>query len=172
MKTKSTLLILAGLAATLMAPAAFATATTRTAVKPQSLQVVVSGPIGADFFYSDRISDALFDRLADVFHREGFTGNLEQVRFADETKDGPQLHIHLLEWRATRLGDIECRFTAELQVGGESRSLGVFTGTTPWITRSRSWAFRDLDFTYAAEEAGRDLMRALKQSEFMLRYGV
>lgn len=136
------------------------TETTNTAAKP-ALQVQVEAPFIFDLIRETDIVDALYWQIEQALTRKDKTLKLEQIHRTDEDASRPILTVTLLHWRTNRMGDVECRFTAEYRTADGMQSLGTFDGSTFAITRSRAFAGRD--YENAAEEAGRQLRDALQK---------
>lgn len=100
-----------------------------TRARLAQLQLIVDAPSHWRRFLADDLADAFASRVADVFRRQGFTG---EVRFipADESDRGrPVLAIRLIRWRLGRADGAECTFTATIQSGGKEENLGTFEQT-------------------------------------------
>ncbi len=162
MKTFRLLSVVALLTGASLLPVRAATGETAA---PPALQVRVEAPFVFDAIQQDDVADALFFRVRDGLRATHRGLEVKQV-VADKVVAGePLLTITLVHWRTTRMGDIECRFTAEYRSADGTRSLGMFEGTTSSIMRSR--AFAGADFERAAEEAGRRLGRELKKQNLI-----
>lgn len=144
-------------------------ATTRVE-DPSALRVHVNVPPSWNMLIEDRVSMAFADVVRDVFHRQGFDRPVEEARFAslDELDRIPYLlTINLNEWRMTRIGNIECRFTASLQTPRGTRNLGVYTNTTMrWLGGIGRFGLAR-SFEEAADGAITDMCRDIAKSELL-----
>lgn len=153
----SALLLVAGL----VSPG-FATPATAdtTAIKP-ALQVHIEAPFVFDPFQRDDVVEALAWQIEQALTAQNKAFTVEQVDPGEGDASRPLLTVTLVHWRTTRLGDVECRFTAEYRTAEGRQSLGVFEGNTSALMRSRGFAGRD--FEKAAEDAGRQLRQTLQE---------
>ncbi len=139
--------------------AATPTPTTAPAKKTE-IHVRVDAPLSAHAFYQDDIADAFLTALQNQAHWTKYA----HVFTEDDLGEGPypRLTINLIHWRTDFSGDIVCRGTATFETKeGSWVSLGSFEGRTPGIMRSGSRAFLGRDFERAAEEASREIMKAI-----------
>jgi hypothetical protein len=143
-------------------------ATTRQPMSPDTVSVLVNLPPSASLVYSDWITDAFTDSVRSVFHQAGFQRPIENIRYVDQPDEAPYLlTINLMEWRFTRLGDIDCTFTAQLSTPRGTRDLGVYSGTSLRLSRNPGpWGLADA-FDEAAQGAIVDLFRAVVKSELL-----
>jgi hypothetical protein len=154
----------------LIAAAGFAASTfaadAATRAAPAALQVRVEVPFVFNPLYDDDIADTLFWHVKRSLGVQEKSLAVEQIRNDDKVDAArPLLTITLLHWRATRMGDIECRFTAEYRTADGTKSLGLFEGTTSALMRSRAFVGRD--YERAAEDAGRQLGQALRERQLI-----
>lgn len=154
----ASVLSLTGHAATVSASSAN---DTKTAATKPALQVQVEAPFIFDLIRETDVVDALYWQIEQALTRKDKTLKLEQIHRADEDASRPILTVTLLHWRTNRMGDVECRFTAEYRTADGTQSLGTFDGSTYAITRSRAFAGRD--YENAAEDAGRQLRDTLQK---------
>jgi hypothetical protein len=133
-----------------------------------TLQVQVNIPPSWQPIFEDRITDAFVSHVSDVFHRQGYQGDIKEVRWFEEPSPGCcLLTINLVEWRMNHLGNIDCTFTASLQTEKAVRQLGVFSGMAfRWMNLPGRFGLADT-FSDAAEEALRDLYRALVKTDLL-----
>ncbi|HWA26066.1 MAG TPA: hypothetical protein VG734_10410 [Lacunisphaera sp.] len=137
-----------------------------TAADRPKLQMKVVAPYVIDLIQRDEIVDALFSRVRDGIRARSRDLEIVQVEEGDEPAQGkPLLTLTLIDWRQTRMGDIECRFSAEYSSFDGKLALGIFDGVTPSIVRSRG--FLGEDFVKAAEDAGRSLGEALRRQKLI-----
>jgi hypothetical protein len=90
------------------------------------LQLAVNVPPHWRPFLANDLAEAFATRLAEVFRREGYAG---EVRFLDEERadaDAPVLAVGLANWRIHRTDRAECSFTASLNCDGREHRLGTF----------------------------------------------
>lgn len=155
--TLSALVLTAGLVGPThaTAPAAETTAT------HASLQVRVEAPFVFDPLDRDDIEDALAWQIEQALSAQDKSLTVEPLDRKEADARRPLLTVTLIQWRTTRLGDVECRFSADYTTADGRQSLGVFEGNTSSLTRSRGFAGRD--FEKAAEDAGRQLRHALRE---------
>lgn len=144
-------------------------ATTSTPSLPaETVHVQVDLPPGVSPLYSDRIAEAFTDEVRHVFIQAGFKRPVETLLYVDEkARLENVLRINLLEWRFDRLGNTECRFTAQLQTPQGSRYLGAYSGTSMGISRTPGfWGALD-SFDEAAQDALGDLIRTIVKSDLL-----
>lgn len=128
------------------------------------LQLTVNVPPHWRPFLADDLADAFASRVADVFRRQGYTGQVDFLSLGDPKPDQPVLAIRLIHWRLGRTDNAECSFTASVRAGGKEESLGVFENTTlVWISGMSRWGLADA-LGDAADDALRDLARKLAGS--------
>lgn len=162
---KSLRFLLLGLLAAGFAASTFAAGAVNK-TDPAALQVRVQVPFVFNPLHDDDIADTLFWHVKRSLGVEEKSLAVEQVRDDDKVDaTRPLLTITLLQWRSTRLGDIECRFTAEYRTADGTKSLGLFEGTTSALMRSS--AFIGRDYERAAEDAGRRLGQALRERQLI-----
>jgi hypothetical protein len=135
-------------------------------VPPLQVQVVV--PPSWRPMFDENVSDALASHIIDVFQREGFRGNLSEVALHEEpTGAADLLTVRLMEWRGDALGNINCTFAATIQTPQGSRDLGIFNGTGfRWMSGLGRFGLAET-FGDAADDATRDLYRALASSHLV-----
>ncbi|MBI2496582.1 MAG: hypothetical protein HYV75_01160 [Opitutae bacterium] len=167
-RTKNFLAV--GLAATLAVNLPAAPAVDKDpAAKPAKaelpqLQLTVDVPPHWRPFLADDLADVFASRVADVFRRQGYTGQVNFLALDDPKPDQPVLAIRLIHWRLGRTDNAECTFTASVKAGGREQSLGVFENTTlVWISGLRRWGLADA-LGDAPDAALRDLAGKLAGS--------
>lgn len=160
-------LLAAGLAATLAVTLPETRAAGKDpAAKPAQtdlpqLQLTVDVPPHWRPFLADDLADAFASRAAEVFRRQGYTGELKFVPIGEPAKDQPLLAIRLISWRIGRTDNAECTFNAALIVGGKEESLGLFDHTNlVWSRAMGRWSLADA-LGDVADEALRGLARKL-----------
>lgn len=156
------------LSCTAFAPSLVFSQDSRAAATPQTLQVQVVVPPTWQPLFEDRITEAFVSYLADVFRRQGYKGEIAEVRWAEEPSPGCcLLTINLTEWRMNHIGNIDCTFTASLQTENAIRHLGIFTGMSfRWMHGPSRFGLADA-FEDAAEDALRDLYRTVAKTELV-----
>jgi hypothetical protein len=128
-------LLATGLAATLAVtlPRSYAADRNQSAKPAKAelpqLQLTVHVPAHWRPFLADDLADAFASRVADVFRRQGFTGEVEFVPAGEPDPGVPVLVLSLISWRISRTDNAECTFSAAIQAGGSEESLGVFENT-------------------------------------------
>ena len=104
------------------------------------LQLTVEVPRHWRPFLSNDLAEAFASRLAEVFRREGYRG---EIVFLDDTPakpDAPVLGIELTNWRVNHTQHAECSFTALLKYDGREHKLGAFeNGRLVWNDRFGRW---------------------------------
>lgn len=135
---------------------------------PGTLKVQVDVPLAWNSLIDDRISEAFASRVREVFHRSGFEYPIDDVRYVEDASKLPYLlTVHLMDWRITRLGNIDCTFTASLQTPRGTRKLGVYTNTTMvWLGGSGRFGLAR-SFEEAAEGAIRELANDIAKTELL-----
>lgn len=118
--------------------------------------------------FEDRVTEAFVSYIADVFRRQGYKGDIAEVRWHEEPSPGCcLLTINLTEWRMNHIGNIDCTFTANLQTERTTRHLGVFTGMAfRWMSGPGRFGLAD-SFEDAAEDAIRSLYDSLAKTELV-----
>ena len=136
--------------------------------KPGTLQVQINIPPTWRPLMEDRITEAFASYIFDVFRREGYKGDITEVRWFEEPSPGCcLLTINLVEWRMNHVGNIDCTFTASLQTEETTRSLGVFSGMAfRWMSGPGRFGLAD-SFEDAAEDAVRQLYDSLARTELV-----
>jgi hypothetical protein len=136
--------------------------------KPGTLQVQVIVPPTWQPMFEDRITEAFVSNLIDVFRRQGYKGEIVEVRWFEEPSAGCcLLTINLTEWRMNHIGNIDCMFTANLQTGRATRHLGIFSGMAfRWMSGPGRFGLSDA-FEDAAEDAVRQLYFSLAKTELV-----
>ena len=132
--------------------------------KKADLQVLVDVPPTWRPFLDDDIADALTARLVEAFRKEGYPGNIVQIRdlsFGD--KNVPTLRLYLSEWRIDRIGNAQCTFTASLKTPAGDTDLGLNSGTAMfWPSSIGHWGLnRAFEKADALEDAARNALRDL-----------
>lgn len=153
----SALLLIAGL----VSPG-FATpsATDTTAIQP-ALQLHIEAPFVFDPVQREDAVEALAWQIEQALTARNKSFTIEPIDPGERDANRPLLTVTLVHWRTTRLGDVECRFTAEYRSAEGRQSLGVFEGNTSSLMRSRVFVGRD--FEKAAEDAGRQLRHTMNE---------
>lgn len=145
-----------------------ARAATRPVTDADALKVQVIVPPTWNLLIDDKVSEALVERMRDVFYRAGFTRPLEEVRsFEIPSKVPYLLTINLTEWRINRVGNIDCTFTANLKTPRGTRELGQYTNTTMQWLDGRGRFGLSRAFVDAAEGALRDLYTDLAKTDLL-----
>jgi len=143
------------------------TATKSAKAELPPLQLTVDVPPHWRPFLSDDLAEAFASRLAAIFRRQGYAG---EVRFLDrdDPKPGePVLAVRLINWRIGRTDHAECTFSASLNREGQEHSLGVFENTLlVWNNRLNRWDLADA-LGDVADGALRDLSTKLSQEDLV-----
>lgn len=142
-------------------PAAAKSATI-TPVSAKTLYIEIQAPFVANAIHADDIEDALMGSVIEQLRHAKFTGKVEEAARTTVPAGAPVLTVHLMNWRTTVSGDIECRFTAEFRHADAQTELGWFDGRTSSIMRSRNQWFVGEDFVKAADAASASLVTTLK----------
>ena len=116
----------------------------------------------------DDITDAFVSYIIDVVRRQGYKGEIAEVRWFEEPSPGCcLLTINLTEWRMNHIGNIDCTFTANLQTDRATRHLGIFSGMAfRWMSGPGRFGLADA-FGDAAEDAIRQLYFSLEKTELV-----
>jgi len=121
------------------------------------LQLVVTVPPHWRPFLSNDLAEAFSTRLAEVFRRTGYTG---EIRFLDEERAAaaaPLLAVELINWRINRTDRAVCTFTASLKSDNREHTLGTFENDLlVWNDRFGRWGLANA-LGNAADRALRDL---------------
>jgi hypothetical protein len=132
-------LLATGLAATLAVtlPRSYAADRNQSAKPAKAelpqLQLTVHVPAHWRPFLADDLADAFASRVADVFRRQGFTGEVEFVPAGESGRGVSVLAIRLINWRISRTDSAECTFTAAVLTDHREENLGLFDNTRlPW----------------------------------------
>lgn len=146
-------------------------ATTAPSTKTSSAETVhvqVDLPPTVSPMYSDRIAEAFTDGVRHVFIQAGYKRDVENLlHVEDNVPLANLLRIDLIDWRFDRLGNTECRFTAELVTPKGSRYLGAYSGTSLGLSRTPGfWGVAD-SFHEAAHDALVELVRNIVKSELL-----
>ena len=136
--------------------------------KPGTLQVQINIPPTWRPMFEDRVTEAFASYIFDEFRRQGYKGEITEVRWYDEPSPGCcLLAINLTEWRMNHSGNIDCTFTANVQTERASRHLGVFSGMSfRWMSGPGRFGLSDA-FEDAAEDAIRQLYDSLARTELV-----
>jgi hypothetical protein len=128
----------------------------------QVLEVDVVVPPSWRPMFEDRVTDAFTSNVADVFQNRGFKGQIKQISSLDQpTSAAPRLTINLVEWRMNFTGNIDCTFSATLQVDRTVRHLGAFNGMSfRWMSGPGRFGAADA-YNDAAADALRQLYDAV-----------
>jgi hypothetical protein len=136
--------------------------------KPGTLQVQINIPPSWRPMLEDRISEAFASYIFDVFRRQGYQGDITEVRSYEQPSQGCcLLTINLTEWRMNHIGNIDCSFTANLQTERANRHLGIFSGMSfRWMSGPGRFGLSDA-FGEAAEDAIRQLYDSIAKTELV-----
>jgi hypothetical protein len=136
--------------------------------KPGTLQVQINIPPSWRPLLEDRVSEAFASYVIDVFRRQGYQGDITEVRWYEEPSPGCcLLTINLTEWRMNHIGNIDCTFTANLQTEQANRHLGIFSGMSfRWMSGPGRFGLSDA-FGEAAEDGIRQLYDSLARTELV-----
>lgn len=136
--------------------------------KPGTLQVQINIPPTWRPMFEDRVTEAFASYISDVFRRQGYKGDVTEVRSHEEPSPGCcLLTINLTEWRMNHIGNIDCTFTANVQTERANRHLGVFSGMSfRWMSGPGRFGLSDA-FEDAASDAIRELYEALARTELV-----
>lgn len=136
--------------------------------KPGTLQVQINIPPTWRPMLEDQVTEAFASYIFEVFRREGYKGDMAEVRWYEEPSSGCcLLTINLTEWRMNHIGNIDCTFTANVQTERASRHLGVFSGMSfRWMSGPGRFGLADA-FEDAAEDAVRQLYDSLARTELV-----
>jgi hypothetical protein len=141
-------------------------------IRPVRLQLAVDVPPNMSILYDEEIAEAFGYRVSAVLHEEGMRGRIRYLdRWETPQPDVPLLTAQLREWRVDRTGTVDCTFTASIQLGGETKALGLFTGTSFMTWPRHDWYARAEGFEDAARDAVGTLATRLEQSGFLNRTG-
>jgi hypothetical protein len=137
-----------------------------------TLQVQVNVPPTWRPLFEDRIAEDFVIHISDVFRRQGFPGEIKEVRSFEEPSAGCcLLTINLIEWRMNHVGNIDCTFTASLQTERAIRQLGVFNGMSiRWMSGPGRFGLSDA-FGDAAEDAIRQLYSSMARTNLVAALG-
>jgi hypothetical protein len=161
-------LFFVGVIVTAFVPLSRADASAQTAA-PSTLQIRIDVPPTWRPFLEDDVAVGLFSRISDTFKRRGFKGDMVQLDRMDQAKAGlPVLQINLMEWRISRIGNVDCTFSATFQNGGKSENLGLFNGTSMlWIsTPNHRWQIEQ-GLDDSAQSAIKDLYAKLRDKKLL-----
>jgi hypothetical protein len=104
------------------------------------LQLAVTAPSHWRPFLSNDLAEAFASRLAEVFRREGYRG---EVTFLDDNTanpDAPVLGVELTNWRVNQTEHAECSFIASLKYEGGEHKIGEFENDRlVWNDRFGRW---------------------------------
>src|SRR4051812_43183796 len=106
-------------------------ATTNPVEVPGTLRGAVNLPPASDIVVENEVSQAFVDRVREAFHEEVFTRPVVEDRLANPTNLSQVLTLNLINWRMTRVGNIECTFTAALPTPAGTHQFGVYNSTLP-----------------------------------------
>jgi hypothetical protein len=136
--------------------------------KPGTLQVQVNIPPTWRPMMEDRVAETFASYIFDVFRRQGYKGEITEVRWYEEPSPGCcLLTINLTEWRMNHIGNIDCTFTANIQTEKATRHLGIFSGMSfRWMSGPGRFGLAD-GFEDAAEDAIRHLYDELARTELV-----
>ena len=136
--------------------------------KPGTLQVQINIPPTWRPMLEDDVAEAFASYIFDVFRRQGYRGEIKEVRSYDEPSPGCWLlFINLTEWRMNHIGNIDCTFTANLQTDRTTRHIGVFSGMSfRWMSGPGRFGLSDA-FGDAAEDGIRQLYDSLARTELV-----
>ena len=133
------------------------------AEQPQ-LQLTVDVPSHWRPFLSNDLAEAFASRLADVFRRSGYPGDIQFLDQDTPNPEVPVLAVRVINWRIGRTESAECSLTATFNQDGHQHALGAFEHTSlAWHNHSsrlgRADALGDV-----ADAALRDLSAKLDQA--------
>jgi hypothetical protein len=136
--------------------------------KPGTLQVQINIPPTWRPLLEDDVAEAFASYIFDEFRRQGYRGEIKEVRSYEEPSPGCWLlSINLTEWRMNHLGNIDCTFTANIQSERASRHLGIFSGMSfRFMSGPGRFGLADA-FGDAAEDAIRQLYESLARTELV-----
>jgi hypothetical protein len=121
------------------------------------LQLSVAAPSHWRPFLSNDLAEAFASRLAEIFRREGYRGEIAFLEDAAPKSDSPVLAVELTHWRVNQAERAECVFNASLICDGRKRPLGAFENDRlVWNDRFGRWGVADA-LGDAADGALRDL---------------
>ena len=128
------------------------------------LAVNIEAPTVFDFSLERDISDLLLSHMDTAFRRLGFEGRIADAnRLKNASESMPVINLRVIEWRSSRTGMVELRFTAELEtLGGETENLGLYRGSSLNMGRGSRF-MADRAYEDAAVNAMRDLYRDLEK---------
>lgn len=95
------------------------------------LQVDIQVPPAWGPWLEDDLAEALYDRIRYIFKREGFSGDMVEIRrLEDPLPDYRTLAVRLFTWEVDRGGFVRCIMRVGYRpVDGESIDLGTFEAT-------------------------------------------
>lgn len=104
------------------------------------LQVDIQVPPAWGPWLEDDLAEALYDRIRYIFKREGYSGDLLEIRrLEDPLPDYRTLAVRLFAWEVDRAGYVRCAMRVEYRpLEGEPVDLGNFQATEfTWGPRDR-----------------------------------
>lgn len=133
-----------------------------------SLKVEVVTPPSWNLLMDDRVSEWFVDGVRAELARQGFEGQVDEIRYPDDPGKAPfLLTINLAEWRMSRAGFVDCTLTATLHTPDGERRLGVYHHSLPrWMGGFGRWGLQRT-FEETADEVVARLCRDLVRSEML-----
>jgi len=104
------------------------------------LQVDIQVPPAWGPWLEDDLAKALYNRIRYIFKREGYPGDMVEIRrMEDPLPDYPTLAVRLFEWEVNRVGYVRCAMRVTYRpLEGEPVDLGNFQATEfTWGPRDR-----------------------------------
>ncbi|GAB1489793.1 hypothetical protein MASR2M8_22470 [Opitutaceae bacterium] len=135
---------------------------------PAGLQLQIDLPFVHDLLVEQDLTEALAATVRETFHRNGYTGGIDEVAVGNTpAADRPLLTVKLISWRGSRTGFIDCTFTASLTNPDDTtQSLGIFTGSETHLRSRSRWDVAQA-FVDAAEEASHALWRSMNKQALL-----
>ncbi|HEY4247336.1 MAG TPA: hypothetical protein VGM64_10800 [Lacunisphaera sp.] len=113
-------------------------------VELAQLQLKVGVPRHWRPFLSNDLAGAFASRLAEVFRREGYRGEIAFLDGNTANPDAPVLGVELTNWRVNQTEHAECSFTASLKYEGQEHKIGEFENDRlVWNDRFGRWGLAD-----------------------------
>ncbi len=127
------------------------------------LQVDIEVPPAWGPWLEDDLAEALYDRIRYIFKREGYSGDMVEIRrLEDPLPDYRTLAVRLFTWEVDRAGYVRCVMRVEYRpLEGEPVDLGNFQATEfTWGPRDRY--LRAQQFVDAADAVALQVWRKLR----------
>ncbi|MEO6995110.1 MAG: hypothetical protein ABI273_16000 [Lacunisphaera sp.] len=126
-------------------------------VELPQLQLAVTAPRQWRPFLSNDLAEAFASRLAEIFRRDGYRGEITFLDDGAAKSPAPVLDVELTNWRIKPTERAECIFSATLRSDGRAHHLGVFENDRlVWNDRSGRWGVAEA-LSDAADGALRNL---------------